>query len=71
VSVGGIIILTNTRTLLNAFEVSNSVRPEIYATIAAIWLVFVGLAVQGLRKDRREARIERDRERERELVPAA
>ena len=32
VSVGGIIILTNTRTLLNAFEVSNSVRPSIYAT---------------------------------------
>jgi uncharacterized membrane protein YfcA len=69
VSVGGIIILTNTRTLLNAFEVSNSVRPEIYATIAAIWLVFVGLAVQGLRKDRRDARSERDRERE--LVTAA
>ena len=62
VAVGGIIILTNTRTLLNAFEVSNSARPEIYATIAAVWLVFLGLALQGLRRDRREDRLERDRE---------
>ncbi len=61
VSVGGIIILTNTRTLFNAFDVSNAVRPEIYATIAAIWLVFLGLAVQGLRKDRRDERLERER----------
>jgi uncharacterized membrane protein YfcA len=67
VSVGGIIILTNTQTLLNAFDVSNAIRPGIYATIAAIWLLFLGLAVQGMRKDRREERVDRDRE----LTPAA
>lgn len=54
VAVGGIIILTNTRTLLNAFEVGNGPRPSIYLSIAATWLVFLGLALQGMRKDRRE-----------------
>ncbi|MGH8894611.1 MAG: sulfite exporter TauE/SafE family protein [Actinomycetes bacterium] len=55
-SVGGIIVLTNTRTLLNHFEVANSLRPGIYATLAAVWVFFLGLAVQGLRRDRREER---------------
>ena len=54
VGVGGVIILTNTRSLFNAFEVANSVRPGAYATIGAIWLVFLGLALQGMRRDRRE-----------------
>ena len=70
VAVGGIIILTNTRTLLNAFEISNGPRPSIYVTIAVIWLVFLGLAVQGLRKDRREAAESRQDDRD-ELVPTA
>ena len=55
VAVGGIIVLTNTRTMLNAFEVGNSPRPSIYLTILAVWLVFLGLALQGMRKDRAEA----------------
>ena len=68
VSVGGIIILTNTRTLLNAFEVEQlACAPGSTPRSRSIWLVFLGLAVQGLRKDRREERLER----ERELVPAA
>lgn len=56
VAVGGIIVLTNTRTLLNAFEVGDSARPSIYLTILAVWLVFLGLALQGMRKDHAEAR---------------
>ena len=55
VAVGGVIILTNTRTLLNAFDVADSSRPAVYVTIAAIWLAFLGGAVQGMRSDRRDA----------------
>ena len=62
-SVGGIIILTNTRTLLNAFDVSNSLRPASTSPLRSIWAGFLGLALQGLVKDRREERLERERER--------
>ena len=56
VAVGGIIVLTNTRTLLNAFEVANGPRPSIYLTLFTAWLVFLGLALQGMRKDRLDRR---------------
>ena len=68
-SVGGLIVVTNLRTLLNTFEVSNDVRPEIYAVAFTIWALALGLAFQGLRKDRREERAEQ--ERARELAPVA
>jgi len=55
VAVGGVIILTNSRTLLNAFDVANGVRPAVYVTIAAVWLAFLAGAVQGMRSDRRAA----------------
>ena len=58
VAVGGIIILTNLRTLLNAFEVGNDPRPSIYLTVGAVWLVFLGLALQGMRNDRQAERRE-------------
>lgn len=56
VAVGGIIILTNVRTLLNAFDVAHDVRPSIYVTAAAVWLAFLGLALQGMRNDRQAER---------------
>ena len=68
-SVGGLIVVTNLRTLLNTFEVSNDVRPEIYAVAFTVWAVALGLAFQGLRKDRREERVEQ--ERARDLAPVA
>ena len=61
----------NLRTLLNTFEVSNDVRPEIYAVAFTVWALALGLAFQGLRKDRREERAEQERARERELTPVA
>jgi len=70
-SVGGLIVVTNLRTLLNTFEVGNDVRPEIYAVAFTIWALALGLAFQGLRKDRREERAEQERARERELAPVA
>ena len=63
--------VTNLRTLLNTFEVSNDVRPEIYAVAFTIWALALGLAFQGLRKDRREERAEQERARERELTSVA
>src|SRR6478735_1181956 len=59
-SVGGLIVVTNLRTLLNAFEVSNGARPEIYAVAFTVWAVALGLAFRGLRKDRREERAEQE-----------
>ena len=66
--VGGLIVVTNLRTLFNAFDVSNSIRPELYAVAFTVWAVALGLALQGLRRDKREA-AERA-EQERELVAA-
>ena len=65
-SVGGLIVVTNLRTLLNEFEVSNSIRPELYAVAFTVWAIALGLALQGLRRDRREeaARAEADQDRE-------
>jgi hypothetical protein len=55
VAVGGVIIATNSRSLMNAFDVSASTRLTTYLSIAVVWLVFLGLALQGMRRDRREA----------------
>ena len=66
-SVGGLIIVTNMRTLFNAFDVQNSLRPELYAIAFAVWAFALGLALQGLRRDRLEAAEEAD---ERELTAA-
>lgn len=55
VAVGGVIIATNSRSLMNVFDVSASTRLTTYLSIAVVWLVFLGLALQGMRRDRREA----------------
>jgi uncharacterized membrane protein YfcA len=72
-SVGGLIVVTNLRTLMVAFDVSNSDRPALYAVAFAVWALALALAVNGLRRDRRdERRAEREREQatERDLVHA-
>ena len=69
-SVGGLIVVTNLRTLFNAFEVENSIRPELYAVAFAVWALALGLALQGLRRDRREEAALAEVERERELTAA-
>ena len=67
-SVGGLIVVTNMRTLLNQFEVDNSLRPGLYSIVFAVWLFALGLAAAGLRRDQRAER-ERTR-REGELTAA-
>jgi uncharacterized protein len=67
-SVGGLIVVTNLRTLLNQFEVANSLRPGLYAIVFAVWVFALGLATAGLRRDQRA---ERERaEAERQLTAA-
>lgn len=55
VSVGGIIILTNTRTMLRAFDVSGSVATWVYTGIVAVWAAAIVLAVRGIQRDRAAA----------------
>jgi mannitol-specific phosphotransferase system IIBC component len=72
-SVGGLIVVTNLRTLMVAFDVPNSNRPALYAVAFAVWGLALALAVNGMRRDRRdEQRAEREREQaaDRDLVHA-
>jgi uncharacterized protein len=69
-SVGGLIVVTNLRTLMVAFDVPNSNRPALYAVAFAVWAVALALAVNGMRRDRRdEQRAEREQATEHDLVP--
>lgn len=42
--VGGIIILTNTRTLFKTFEVRGATAASVYILIVALWVIFVAIA---------------------------
>jgi uncharacterized protein len=69
-SVGGLIVVTNLRTLMVTFDVPNSDRPALYAVAFAVWAVALALAVNGMRRDRRdEQRTEREQAAEHDLVP--
>jgi hypothetical protein len=51
--------------------VPNSNRPALYAVAFAVWAVALALAVNGMRRDRRdEQRAEREQAAEHDLVPA-
>jgi uncharacterized protein len=49
-AVGGIIILTNTRTILRALDVADGARTPIYLAIIGIWVAAVAIAVSKLRQ---------------------
>jgi uncharacterized membrane protein YfcA len=49
--VGGIIIVTNSRTLMNAFEVDGGARAGVYAALFTIWGIAIAISVRGLRRD--------------------
>ncbi|SCL37259.1 hypothetical protein GA0070624_5811 [Micromonospora rhizosphaerae] len=51
--IGGVIVLTNARTLLRAGELRGPVPSVVYALLAAGWLVALALAVRALRRTRR------------------
>jgi uncharacterized membrane protein YfcA len=50
-SVGGLILITNTRTMLDAYDVGGDVRDPVYATLGIIWVLALGFVVQRLRRD--------------------
>ena len=50
-AVGGLILVTNTRTMFDAFEVSGDTRNPVYLVLAIIWIAAVSLVVY---KHRRE-----------------
>jgi uncharacterized protein len=47
--VGGIIVLTNTRTILRALEVSTNWRATIYAFVIGLWVAAVAIALSKVR----------------------
>jgi uncharacterized protein len=49
--VGGLIVLTNTRTLLNAVEVAGGVRLGLYLLIVTVWSGGVAMAARGHRQE--------------------
>ncbi|MDG4805227.1 sulfite exporter TauE/SafE family protein [Micromonospora sp. WMMD1120] len=52
-AVGGVIVLTNARTLIRSAELDGPVRPTLYVLLAAGWLAAMVLAVRALRRTRR------------------
>ncbi|MET8359640.1 sulfite exporter TauE/SafE family protein [Micromonospora sp. NPDC005171] len=52
-AVGGVIVLTNARTLIRSAELDGPTRPALYALLAAGWLAALVLAVRALRRTRR------------------
>ncbi|WP_327034690.1 sulfite exporter TauE/SafE family protein [Micromonospora ureilytica] len=56
-AVGGVIVLTNARTLIRSAELDGPTRPALYALLAVGWLTALVLAVRALRRTRR-ARVE-------------
>lgn len=72
--VGGIIIITNSRTLMSSFEVDGAPRVAIYLALFAVWAAAIAVSVRGLRRDSAEERAAFDEgvapEEERVPVPA-
>ncbi|MEV0723052.1 sulfite exporter TauE/SafE family protein [Micromonospora purpureochromogenes] len=52
-AIGGVIVLTNARTLMRAGELGGAARPAVYALLAVGWAVALALAVRALRRTRR------------------
>jgi uncharacterized protein len=50
-SVGGLILITNSRTLFDAYGVSGEVRNLMYAALGAVWIGALAIVVRRLRRD--------------------
>jgi uncharacterized membrane protein YfcA len=49
-SVGGLILITNARTMFDAFEVGGSIRRPVYAAISVVWVLGVTYVVRRHRR---------------------
>ena len=62
-AVGGIIVLTNTRTILRALDVSGWASTTIYLFVVGIWVASVAIAISKLRSGQFEpAAVDEDAE---------
>ncbi|TCK21204.1 sulfite exporter TauE/SafE family protein [Pseudonocardia endophytica] len=59
-AVGGIIVLTNARTILTAFDVTGAALTAVYAVIVALWVAAVAVAVAKLRQTRRTEAVQEE-----------
>jgi uncharacterized membrane protein YfcA len=50
-SVGGLILITNSRTLFDAYGVSGDVRNPVYAVLGSAWVAALAIVVRRLRRD--------------------
>jgi uncharacterized membrane protein YfcA len=50
-SVGGLILITNARTMFDAYDVSGDIRRPVYLALVAIWLVALAIVVRRLRRN--------------------
>jgi hypothetical protein len=50
-SVGGLILVTNTRTMFASYGADNSVRQPVYAALAAIWITSLAVVVLRLKRE--------------------
>ncbi len=69
-AVGGLIVLTNARTVMRALDAPSGLRPVVYLAILAAWAAALYLAVRLLRRSRRAAAAPVAEERVPALDPA-
>jgi uncharacterized protein len=50
-AVGGMIVITNARTLFEVFEVDGGVRWPVYAALTVVWLLAIAFVVRRHRRD--------------------
>lgn len=50
-SVGGLILITNSRTLFTAYDVSDEIRNVVYAALAIVWTAALAIVVRRLRRN--------------------
>jgi uncharacterized membrane protein YfcA len=53
--VGGMIMITNARTIMKAFEITGGVQPAVYTLIVIAWATAITFAVRALRRARAAA----------------
>lgn len=53
-AVGGLIVLTNGRTLVNTIGLEGNPQIAAYVTLIAIWCVAMAVVVRGIRLERRQ-----------------
>lgn len=50
-SVGGLILITNSRTLFTTYDVSSGVRSVFYAALGVVWVAALAVVIRRLRRD--------------------